>query len=189
MSPGMPSRCHGYDVVADLARNYDFGEYVVIALTGRPPQAHWGDAVNRAMIVLGRVSVADASVHAATLSARCAAPARTVLTIGALGLIEQAHAELDMPCEDTNESSEEAQTLWNSLAAPVRDALGACPSSAHSLALDVLRAVGIEGDTQLTTVLCLARLPALAAEAQAVTAGDLRGYPMQLPDFDYTEEP
>lgn len=189
MSPGSPTRCHGYDVLGDLAQNYDFAEYLLVALTGKAPSQAWGRAANMALIVLGRVSVAHGSVHAATLSARCAAPPRTSLTIGALGLIEQSQAELDMPSKDTSPEESDAAPLWDGLPQSVREQIGSPPSSAHALALAILRGAGLHSDAQLLTALCIARLPALAAETEAVEAGDLRGYPMRLPEFEYTEEP
>lgn len=183
-TPGPHSRVRGYRPVADLAAHYTFGEYVAITLGAEPPSRAWGKALDAALIALGRCSVADAAVHAGTLSARFKAPPRASLVVGMIGLAEQADADLASPPEEGCTSAE----LWSAIPEDVRVELGVPPATQFQLALAILRAVGLRSEAQLLATLCLCRLPILAAEIDAVVPGDLTGYPMRLPDFVYEED-
>jgi hypothetical protein len=184
-SPGPPHRTRGYATVEDLGANYSFAESVLITLGAPPPSPAWGQAANLALIALGATTVADAPVHAAALTARFGSPARVSLAIGMLGLAEQADAHLRAPATDDEPSA----SLWMGLPEEVRTALGDPDPGQTALALAVLRAAGLRTDIQLLAAMCMARLPVLAAEADAVTPGDLRDYPLRLPDFAYTADP
>ena len=199
VSPGDAPRVQGFDVLGDLAAQYNFGEFVVIALTGHPPDRAVGAAVNTALVALGAVSIAEAPVHAASLSRLGGAPASVVLSTGMLGLAEQAEHQLAERQTAEHQTTEAAQALTSSpntdtatflaaLPRSVRAALQGKLSSVQDAALAVLVHAGLTTQMQQTAALCLARLPALAAEAAATPAGDLRSYPMRLPDFEYTEE-
>lgn len=183
-SAGPPFRIRGYQPIADLGSNYDFAEYLTIVLGAPPPSKQWGVAINLALVALGTVTVADAPVHAATLSARFHAPARVALTVGVLGLTEQASALLD----GTDSDQPSGDELWDALPPEVRREIPSRPTGQLDLALTVLRHAGLRSDAQLLAVLCIARLPVLAAEVDAAPPGDLKGYPMRLPDFEYRED-
>lgn len=187
VSPTVPRRVHGYALLDDLGRHYDFGETVFAMLTGAPPEGEWGRAVNLAFTALMATTVADAPVHAATVSHRATAPSRAVLAIGMLGLAEQVDALVAQPTAQ-GPSDADALTLWELLPPSVRSVLGAPSPTAESLALSVLREAGLESALLLTAAVSMTRLPALAAEVAAVQPGDLRGYPMRLPDFHYEED-
>lgn len=184
MSPDLPRRSHGYTLLEDLARHYDFAEVAFTILAGTPPTGEWGTAVNLAFIALSGISIADAPVHAATLSRRSTAPARVAMAIGMLGLAEQADHLLST-ADDTATPDEDARTLWADLPPTVRATLDRSPPTAEALAVAVLRSAGLKTETQLIAAISLARLPALAAEVDAVEPGDVRSYPMRLPDFRY----
>ncbi len=181
-SPSRPRHVHGYALLDDLGRHYDFGEVAFTLLAGTAPTADWGRAVNLAFAALAGTTIADAPVHAATLARRCTAPARTALAIGMLGLAEQADHELHQPPGDTDE---DAAALWALLPDDLRPHLDGPPTSATGLAIRILRGAGLTSDTQLIAAISMARLPTLAAEVDAVQSGDVRGYPMRLPDFEY----
>lgn len=183
-SPGADSRVRGYRPVADLAAHYSFGEYIAITLGAEAPSPAWGRALDAALIALGQCSVADAAVHAGTLSARFKAPPRASLVVGMIGLAEQADAELGCPPETGSSSA----ALWGAIPEEVRCELDTPPATQFQLAMTILRAVGLCSEAQLLATLCLCRLPILAAEIDAVVPGDLRGYPMRLPDFVYVED-
>ena len=181
-----PRHVHGFALLTDLGRHYDFGETAFTILSGTPPSSEWGRAINLAFTALAGTSVAEAPVHAATLSRRCTAPPRTALAIGMLGLTEQADAAIN--CNGPEEEPDaDARALWGELPATVRKTLGEPRGSATTLALTILRAAGLTSDVQLIAAISIARLPLLAAEVEAVPPGDLRGYPMRLPDFEYAE--
>ena len=184
VSPTVPCRVHGYALLDDLGRHYNFGETVFALLTGAPPEAPWGRAVNLAFTALLATTVADAPVHAATLSRRATAPSRAVLAIGMLGLAEQVDALIAQPNAEGDPDAD-ALTLWSLLPSSVRTALGTPPRTAESLALTVLREAGLKCPLRLAAAVCMTRVPALAAEVAAVQPTDLRGYPMRLPDFQY----
>lgn len=187
VSPTVPHRVHGYALLDDLARNYDFGETVFALLSGAPPEREWGRAVNLAFTALLATTVADAPVHAATLSRRSTAPSRAVLAIGMLGLAEQVDILVEAPDADGAPDAD-AETLWALLPPAVRSALGMPSRSAEALALKVLRKAGLESPLLLSAAVSMARLPALAAEVAAVEPGDVRGYPMRVPDFRYEDD-
>lgn len=178
-------RVHGYSLLEDLARHYDFAETALILLGAPPPPPELGRAVNLALIVLSATSVQDAPIHAATLSRRCGAAPRAALAVGLLGLTEQASEQLDVkgtPSAETN-----ASELWALLPRAVQEALGSPSSDEQQTALAVLRHAGLKSRTQLLAAVCMVRLPIMAAEINAIRPGGLRDYPMQVPDYVYEE--
>lgn len=183
VSPGPDPRVHGYCLRSDLARHYDFGEFVITALVGVPPTPSWGKAVNMALIVLAGAGVDSAGVHVATLARRCGADDRSTLQTGMLGLVEEVSAEVAHPPASGVTAS--ALEFYRSLPQDVQTAIGepACPLRPY--ALRVLAEAGLSSPMQQMLALSIARLPTLAAEAIAAPSGDVRGYPMQLPKFDY----
>ena len=183
VSPTEEPRVHGYSVRDDLARHYDFGEFLLTALVGIPPTPSWGQAVNMALIVLGGAGVDSAGVHVATLARRCGADDRSTLQTGLLGLLEEVSAELAHPSASAVTAS--ALEFYRSLPDDVQTTLGEPTSPLRPYALRVLAEAGLSSPMQQMVALSIARLPTLAAEAMAVPSGDVRGYPMQLPKFDY----
>lgn len=189
LTPGSVPRIHGYALYEDIAVHYDFGEYILLALTGQAPSKAWGRAANLALAVLAASSVADGPVHAATLARRCGADARSVLSTGMAALAEESFSLLHDAQSPTAEDTKAAATLFDLLDDEVRAAVGPPPSSPRTLALKLLEHAGVIDPLQRMTALCLARLPGLVAEARATASADVRTYPMQLPEFDYIHEP
>lgn len=181
---GERPRVRGFDLVDDLARHYDFAEFLVTALTGVPPTASWGTAVNMALVALSGASVRRASVHAATVARRCGADDSSVLATGLLGLIEEAASEV--ACASVG--SRDACSFRDALPQEVRASVPEGPT-VESVAFAVLEAAGLKTPLHRMAALCVARLPSLVAEASSVRAGDLQGYPMRLPNFEYQESP
>ncbi|MGH1345485.1 MAG: hypothetical protein ACRBN8_28230 [Nannocystales bacterium] len=184
VSPGPRPRVHGYALQEDLARHYDFGEFLVTALVGTPPSPSWGRAVNMALIILGGGGVDTAAVHVATLARRCGADERSVLETGMLALLEQVSAEAAAPSA-SSEPTPAALEFHRSLPSEVQDTVGVPTSTVCCHADRVLSAAGLSSPMQRMVARSVARLPTLAAEAMAATRNDVRGYPMQLPNFDY----
>ncbi len=174
---------HGYDVYGDLAVNYDFGEFVVIAITGRPPSRAWGRAANIALVILAHSTIADASVHAASVARRCGADAKSTLATGLIVLTEEAAALVND--ESPPEDREAVLRTLAELPEDVQTQVGQHHTSVRTLALSILTALGIEDPMQQMSAICMARLPVLAAESHAARPKDLRSYPMQLPRFEY----
>ncbi|MBV1857493.1 MAG: hypothetical protein KUG77_03710 [Nannocystaceae bacterium] len=185
VSPGPRPRVHGYALCEDLARHYDFGEFLVTALVGAPPTPCWGRAVNMALIALGGVGVEHASVHVATLARRCGADDRSTLQAGLLSLVEEVTAEVTGPPTTQIPPTAPVLEFHRSLPDEVQVIVGVPTSTLRQHALRVLDEAGISSPMQQMVALSLAQLPTLAAEAMAVSRGDVRGYPMQLPKFDY----
>jgi len=180
---GERPRVQGFDLVGDLARHYDFGEFLVTALTGIPPNASWGRAVNMALVVLAGASVRQASVHAATIARRCGADDASVLATGLLGLVEEASWQLAQPqAAGTHDSA----GFWEMLPEEVRSSVPR-ERTVEATALAVLTRSGLDAGIQSMMALCLARLPALVAEVCSVRSGDICGYPMRLPNFEYEQ--
>lgn len=189
VSPGPRTRVHGYALCEDLARHYDFGEYLVTALVGVPPTPPWGRAVNMALTVLGGVGVDSASVHVATLARRCGADERSTLETGMLGLVEEVASEVTRPPAPASAPTESALEFYRSLPDEVQTILGEPTSSLRRYALRLLSEAGLSSPMQQMVAVSVARLPALGAETIAVRRGDVRGYPMQLPNFEYQPPP
>ena len=175
---------YGYELNDDLAVNYDFGEFVVVALTGVPPSRVWGQAANIALVLLANATIADASVHAASVARRCGADEKSTLATGLIVLTEEAAALVRAEAGPHDDPEAVARVLA-SLPAEVREHIGTRHTSVKELALAVLASVGIENPLQQMSAVCMARLPILAAESNAARPKDLRSYPMQLPRFQY----
>ena len=141
---GTPARVQGFDLVGDLARHYDFGEFVVTALTGNPPDASWGRAINMALIALAAASVRDASVHAATLARRCGADDASILATGMLGLVEEASWRVAGP---NVEGGRDSSAFWNLLPEEVQSAVSPA-LTVEAMALAVLESVGLDAPIQ-----------------------------------------
>ena len=203
VTPGPAPRIHGYDVHHDLARHYGFGEVVLLTLTGAPPTAAVGRAFEAALVDVAPATVAEAPAHAAGLARLCdAAPAGVVAT-GAIGLAEQARDRIDRHqagidalrdgrpwpacdgrCAGSDRGAEAriaARLLGTGLEAPRFDG-PVCVEAEH---LATLAALGLAEPWQLLAAMVVARLPAVAAEAHAVTPGAFARYPMNLPPLVY----
>jgi hypothetical protein len=208
VTPGDRPRLHGYDVESDLARYYQPADLTFLALTGELPTPEASAALSVAMAFLGPISVAHAPAHAAVLSRLCGAPARSSLGVAAIGLAEQAHAEVTAhlpflawlaevsrplppafaaksPGEDSALERLRAALAEHAVRVPVLDA-----SLSRSAALfAVLVHAGIRRTEQLEALLVLARLPAVVAEALSEKPANFANYPINLPAFAYQESP
>jgi hypothetical protein len=213
VQPGPAPRLHGYDVEADLARHYSFGEAVLLALVGAPPDRATGRAFETTLLFLGAVSVAEAPVHAAVLGRLCGTSASGALGAGAIALCEQARFALEhradllawlaadagpdpapasLPEACRARDDDDRASVARLLATldgegPACRALSLDPSPEAAL-LAMLFACGLRTTEQLEAALLVARLPFLAAEALAAGPWGLRDYPMCLPPFRYVEE-
>jgi hypothetical protein len=203
--PGTAPRLHGYDVQEDIARHYSFSDTVYLALTGSLPTPENSHRFGVALVFLSPCSVAEAPTHAAVLARLCVAKAAGVLQVGAIGLAEQAGflahdlEEVRVWLADTGgvfPAAHVADTPEERAAVErFRLALGPGAGTVPGLDQDptllaalfcALFASGLTTHAQWTTVFVVARLPVVAAEAFAATPGDFRGYPMDLPHFEYT---
>ncbi len=203
--PGAAPRVHGYDVQEDLARHFSFSDTVYLALTGQLPTPVTSQCFAVALVFLSPCTVAEAPTHAAVLARLCVAKTAGVLQVGAIGLAEQA-GFLAGKLEDLREWLAAAGGEFPSAhvagtpeqrAAVGRFRLALGPGAVTVAGLDrdptllaaifcALFSAGLTTLAQWTTVFMVARLPVVAAEAFAATPGDFRGYPMDLPHFEYT---
>lgn len=207
ITPGPRPRVHGYDVEGEVAPHYRFGESILLALTGEPPDEATGLCFERALTFLSPLAVTEAPTHAAVVARTCAGSAAAVTGTAAVALAEQArwllarHAPLlvwlddgcrgEPPALSRAQHDEDRQSVVR-----LRQALGGLAASrlpAQDLGRDaallsVLHACGLRRAEQLEVALVVARLATCAAEALAAKRGALRDYPMDLPPFVYDEK-
>jgi hypothetical protein len=205
---GGAPRILGYDVQADLARHYSFGELVLLCLSGEVPSRGVGRAFEIALSFLAPVSVAEAPAHAAGLAHLLGADPSGVMAGAAIGLSERArhvvaqHApvlewlaspDAGLPGEAKAVDGEQADAVQR-LAGALEPTgievplLARRPSLMAGL-LAVLYRCGLRRPAQFEAALCMAALPAVIAEAFAVPPYAFFNYPMNLPAYRYTEEP
>lgn len=202
--PGPEPLLHGYDLEGDLARHYSFGEVVLLALGGEPPDRARGGAFEAAMIFAAGGWAGDAPSHAALLARLGGARPAGVLAVGAVALTEQARARVaeheawlgwldgtvgEAPAAfAATTDAERAATTRLAAAVAARGLrvpeLDGAPAP-WAAVLAVLHRCGLRRPDQLEAALVVARLAVVAAEAHAAPAGDLAGYPLDLPPFRY----
>ena len=199
-------RIHGFDVQADLARHYGAADIAFVALTGDLPV---DDAASRALEValafLAPASIAEPPAHAGALARICGARIAGVVAVTAVALAEQARVLYEahetviprlligslngMAASFAPRDDDERVAVQR-----LRDALGAfcarVPAIGFDIRLDtaifaVLLACGLRTREQLEVIVTCARLPVACAEALAWKPGDLRAYPMDMPQFVY----
>ena len=204
---GPPPRLHGYDLWHDLAKSYGLAEIVLTALVGEPPGAARGRAFEVALVLAMPGTLGEAPTHAATIARMLGSPPASITTMAALVLAEQAQALIDAHAEwiawlergegeppafalarddGDRESLAVVRTLVEPSVCPLLERIDAT-TSATIVAL--LHACGLRTRAAMVSALVLARLPATVAEADRHRRAELRSYPMQLPPFDYREEP
>jgi hypothetical protein len=209
VAPGAEPRLSGFGIQSDLARHYRFGEVILVALTGEPPDEVAGRAFDVAMIFASAVSVLDAPAHAAVLARICGAEPGAILAVAATALAERARCIFeslesaiprlvtgsldDLPSELAARSETEREAVAR-LRAALGDFLPRVPALGYDLHLDaalvaVLLASGLRTREQVVSALAIAGLATACAEGFAATPGDHRTYPIDVPKFVYEEAP
>jgi len=206
VDPGPPVRVQGYEVDADLACHYRYTEVVALLLGGELPAGPAARALDVALVLLAPMPVCEAPGHVGLLSRVCGTTFPSTLAIGALTLAEQAaviieeHVDwlawLDRPegppparhLASTDEEGAELQAVATALAPTglAVPALAVRPRRVAAL-LGVLHACGLGRPETIATLLVVARLPAVAAEAAAAGRVRLQDYPLGLPPIQYVE--
>jgi hypothetical protein len=208
VTAGPRPRLHGYDVEGDLACHYDPTDLLLLSLTGELPTPEISAALRVALTFLAPVSVAHASVHAATLARLCGTASGSTLGVAAIGLAEQArvlldeHAELlawlAAPSGALPQRYRAADPADRAGTTRLREALGKTRFAAPELAqgptrsaalLIVLFGCGLKERYQMEAALVTARLPSAIAEAMSVKTADFDHYPTNLPRYQYQELP
>lgn len=208
VTPGDSPRVHGYEVETDLARHYDATELLFLSLTGDLPAPQAASALRVALAFLAPVSIAHASVHAATIARLCGGTTSATLGVAAIGLAEQArvlldeHAEwlawLEAPAGEppaalrSNTAAEQASV--EHLQTAVAESGLAVPELELGLTRDasllaVLYRAGLKQRKQMEAAIVTARLPVAFAEAATKKVADFTRYPMKLPNYRYVEAP
>lgn len=208
VTPGRRPRLHGYDVEGDLARHYDPTDILFLSLTGELPTTAASAALRVALTFLAPVSVAHASVHAAALARLCGTSCGSTIGIAAVGLAEQARVLLEEHAEllawlTTGDSAfprryTSADPDEHAATARLRDALSSTglsvpellesPTQAAAL-LCVLFRCGLTQAPQLAAAIVTARLPSTVAEAMTAKVADFNQYPINLPRYEYEDQP
>jgi hypothetical protein len=208
VTPGPRPRLHGYDVETDLARHYNPSDLLVLSLTGELPSAEASAALGIALMFLAPLSVAHASVHAATLARICGTTVGSTIGVAAIGLAEQTRVLLDEheellawlaspngsfpqrfraidPADQTATASLREALAETRFVAP---ALSEGPTRSAAL-LIVLFGCGFTQRAQLEIAIVTARLPTAVAEAMQVKVADFSLYATNLPRYQYQELP
>ncbi len=205
--PAEDPHIHGYAVEGDLARHYSFGETLYLTLCGELPSAEIARAFEVALIFLSPVAIGEGPTHAAALTRLCAAPARGVLAVGAIGLAERARFVLDQqreflgwlasgagapPASALSHDALERESVARLRAALPRDVI--VPALDHPLTrtaalVAVLVFCGLSQPEQLEAAWTLAGFASCVAEALATQEKSFRSYPMNLPAFHYEPRP
>jgi hypothetical protein len=208
VTPGAHPRLHGYDVERDLALHYDPTELLFLSFTGELPAPNVAKALRVALTFLAPVSIAHASVHAASLARLCGSAGASIVGVAAIGLSEQArlmlaeHAELLSWLQSNTGGLPERYRATTDAerksSAYLRAALAPCALQVPALAeeptreaaiLSVLFACGLVKREQLVAAIVTARLPSAVAEALSEKVVDFAHYPINLPHYRYEETP
>jgi hypothetical protein len=208
VTPGDSPRLHGYDVETDLARHYDSTDLLCLSLTGDLPAPEASAALRVALAFFAPVSIAHASVHAATLARLCGGTMSATIGVAAIGLAEQArrlldeHVELlewlDAPAGEPpaafRATTGADRASGNRLTSAIAETGLAVPELQATLTrnaalLCVLYRAGLKQRKQMEAAIVHARLPVAFAEAATKKAADFTHYPMKLPNYRYQETP
>jgi hypothetical protein len=206
VTPGGCPRLHGYDVENDLARHYDPSDVLFLSLTGELPAPNVSRALAVVLTFLAPLSIAHASVHAASLARLCGTTTSSTIGVAAIVLAEQArslleeHAGLltwletggeDLPLRFRSVDAEDVASCER-----LRAALAGVGFEVPELLLDptrcaalvsVLFRCGLSQRAQLEAAIVAARLPTAVAEALSEKVVDFANYPTNLPRYHYTE--
>jgi len=198
-------RLHGYDVESDLARHYRFLDGAFLALTGELPS----DDASRALEIVGLFAlptyVGRAPAHTAAVARVCGPKTSSMIAAAAIALAEDARVLLDehesvlpkLVIGSLNGSAarlaardDEERASVGRLRAALGGLVTLAPAIRYDVRLDtaiiaVLMGCGLRAREQIESMLVTLRLPAVCAEGLAWRPGDLRGYPMDLPRFEY----
>lgn len=196
-------RVHGYDVESDLARHYRFSDVVLLALTGELPDDAKSRAFEIALCFLLPISIARAPAHATVLAGHCSGPPSGVLATAGATLADDV---MDLAALDAATFEGSSEPLPESLTASspeeiasvdrLRELLGdmlPVPLLARrprrELALiAVLRACGLGTPLLLSSIVTMARIPSVIAEAAPRGLSEfIQKYPLTIPTFAYEE--
>ncbi len=194
---------HGYDLLGDLSQHYGFAELVLTSLCGQAPSRAHGQLFGAVLVLLSPCDAGQAPAHVAVLARTLRARWPALVSSGAAALAEQAasvlsehHAMLawlDDPRgpfpSAHHASSEDDRAVVRALQMHVQPSGQAVPALAHdpspmAALLAVAHHCGLRDAERLVSMIVIARLPAVLAEGLR-RPGDLRGYPMNTPRFDY----
>jgi hypothetical protein len=207
ISPGPNPRIHGFGVEDDLSLHYRYPELVLIALTGNAPDEKQGRAFDIALQFLAPLAVAEAPAHAAVLARICGAPSSSILAVACVTLVERArhvvgeHAELlawlasdgaRLPARFRADGEEDRVGVDRLRLALERAGVHVPrfdedPTRWAALFF-ALHFAGLCRVDQYESVLVMASIAPVVAEAHAHVPGALGQYPIDLPAFIYTEE-
>ncbi|MBD3277280.1 MAG: hypothetical protein GF388_03185, partial [Candidatus Aegiribacteria sp.] len=96
VTPGSGPRVHGYDARGDMLGRISFSDFIFLALTGELPEEKESAVLQRVMLFLAPVSVANAPVHATMLSGLCGSGSSGMAGVCAVTLAEQARWQVSM---------------------------------------------------------------------------------------------
>lgn len=204
VEPGEARRILGYAIDDDLAPNYSFAEILLLSLSGTLPDEPTGRAFEVALTFAAPVSAGEAPANAAGLARLCAASPKNVVAVGAVVLAEQSASRVEA-VRDVFEWLEDETRPFPIAAAglprsgAVEALRSALPPPFSSLSIfsrapsldaalvAVFFACGLRRADRVIAALTIAGLGCTCAEAFAVKALNLRGYPMDVPPFEYVE--
>jgi hypothetical protein len=197
------TRVHGYDVEVDLAQHYRYSDVVLLALTGELPSDATSRAFEILLCFLLPISIVRAPAHATVLAGHCSGPPSGILATAGATLADDV---MELVALDATTFEPSAEPLPEALCASspeelasvdrlreLLDGLLPVPLLARrprrELALIAgLRACGLTTPLCLSTVVAMARIPSVIAEAAPRGLSDfIEKYPMTIPTFVYEE--
>jgi len=208
VTPGSRPRVHGYDVRGQMLGSSSFPELIFLALTGDLPTEKALSAFESVLLFAAPVSAEEAPVHASILSGLCGSGQSGLTGVSAISLAQRARwlvskysnvlealsREKVLPDDPdvygTEEEKQDTALLLDSLRNSDIDfppLLSELKPAAASLAV-LYFCCELTDPGVLEAVLVLAALPCTLAEGRAVKPGNFRTYPIDLPEFRYTDD-
>ena len=197
------TRVHGYDVESDLARHYRFSDVVLLALTGELPDDAKSRAFEIVLCFLLPISIARAPAHATVLAGHCSGPPSGVLATASATLADDV---LDLIAVDTTKLEASEDPLPEALRASSPEEAASVERLRELLAdvlplpllsrgprrelalITALRACGVDTPLLLSSVVAMARIPSVIAEAAPRGLSEfIQKYPLTIPTFVYEE--
>lgn len=193
---------HGYSVLEDLARHFEFSEVLYLAITGELPDPVSASRFRVAMIALAPMAVHEAPTHIALLSRICGGAIASALGAGLVAVADQARFKIEAQRDliawmnspvssppQTACATTPDETAWvRTLRLAVPDAELVRPELCRDAAcVALLFEAGIRTPEQLEAAFIASRFCGLAAETLRSGPTDLQSYPVKLPPFHYVE--
>lgn len=201
---GADDRMHGYSVLQDLARHYEYSDLLYLSIIGELPDKAPSVMFRVALCSLATPTVNEAPSHVGLLSRICGGALASSIAAATIALADQAksivqrHAELlhwlchpsDSPPPSACDAAdaEWVRTLFETLASTgVPTHMLHLGMSRDAARLSLLFEAGVQTAEHMQAAIVSARMSGVMAEILLATPRDLGLYPVKLPPFHYVE--